>query len=88
MSEKEEMLNKLLKEASDDVSYANFRIEDLKRNLIDAETVLIEAKLRHKKLAEELRVYRDSQVDHNMTDRQKEIDDFKNKLPDLMKKFK
>lgn len=88
MSEQEEMLQKLLTEADADVYYAVRQIESLKRNIVDAETVLIEAKLRQKKLTEELRVYRDSQIDYEMTDRQKEISNFRNNLPEIMKKFK
>ncbi len=58
-----------------------------KKAAIDAETQLIAANLKYESLKEELRVYRNQHPKKELTYREKDIEEFRQKLPELMKKI-
>lgn len=67
---------------------ARAQIAAHKRAALEAESVLIEANIRSEKLKEELRIYRITTVSYEKTIEEKNIDDFKLRLPELLKKIK
>jgi hypothetical protein len=83
----EQMLLEKIKEAEVEQVSARMRIVELKRNIMDAETNLIECNLHQERLVEELRVLRLRTVNREQTPEQKEIERFRLVLPELLKKI-
>jgi regulator of replication initiation timing len=84
---KEEIIDKILK-TEESIHYVRAYIDDLREKITDAETRLIGHKLDLEKYQEELRVFVARLPDKSMTDRQKEIKDFKDKFPLMKEKVK
>lgn len=84
---KEEILEKILK-TEDTIHYVRVYIDDLRTKITDAETQLIGLKLDLEKYQEELKTFVSRLPDKSLTDRQKEIENFKNAYQNLKDKVK
>lgn len=85
----EEELMKQLQESDKVLRDARARVQQVKKDHVDAESALIEAKLHKDKIVEELRVWRYKNVDDlETTDREEDIERFRLLLPDLLDKVK
>ena len=84
----QEQLQQQLAEIDKDVSAARTVVASLKKQLMDAETVLIGANISRSKILEQMRILRNETVDREITDRQEDIERFKKLLPDLLKTVK
>lgn len=63
------------------------RLTEAKKRWTDAETQVIEAKLARDRSKEELRVHRATTVKYEMTPEEEDIERFRKRLPELMKKI-
>ena len=63
------------------------RFVSCKKDLLKIEDSIVELKVKLLKKQEELQRYSLSRVDKSKTDRSKEIEDFKVKMPDLLEKL-
>ncbi len=79
-------INERLSSLEDEMKSCRSLIASLKDAIIKAETKLIHTKINYDKLIEEKRLIESRKIDKSTTPRQQEILDFKNKLPDLLKK--
>lgn len=77
-----------IKAADVELHNATLNVSSAKRNLMNAETAYLEAKLAKERLVEELREYRLQKVDEELTYRDIDIARFKEVLPDLLKNDK
>lgn len=84
---KEDLIEKILK-TEDTIHYVRVYINDLRDKITDAETQLIGLKLDLDKYQEELKTFVSKFPDKSLTDRQKEIKDFKNTYQNLKDKVK
>lgn len=84
---KEDLIEKILK-TEDTIHYVRVYINDLRDKITDAETQLIGLKLDLDKYQEELKTFVSKLPDKSLTDRQKEIKDFKNTYQNLKDKVK
>jgi len=75
-----------IKEADQDREKYKEQIRKLEKQITNTETKLIEATLQRDRLTEQLRVYRNSLVKVQLTERDQEIEDFRAKYPDLCSK--
>jgi len=71
-----------------DMAAARSKIKSLNAEAIVVETNLIGLKLQKEALLEKHRLLESRTVDRNMTDRQKDIADFKVRLPEILLKDK
>jgi chromosome segregation ATPase len=70
-----------------EIAVSRSHIEKLREQLVKAESKLIEDKLHLDKLNEELRLTRARKMPTGLTDRQKEINAFRDRMPEVMKKL-
>lgn len=88
----EEDLLKQLAEADDNIKHASRRMREVAQELVKAETELIGAKVHKQKLVEQMRVLKlqlpeaESGYEPALA-REKEIEEFRKRLPELMKKI-
>ncbi len=83
----EEELLQQIAEADSEYRMALSKVNELKKTLLDAETVLININLHRARLREQLRVWRNQNVDDmETTDREEDIARFRKVLPELLKK--
>lgn len=85
MLTQEELLQKI-KEAVVEQKAARNAVTTLKRQLLDAESQVIFCNLTHERLVEDLRVCRNTTVSYELTEREKDIERFRQVLPDLLKR--
>lgn len=83
MLTQEELLQKI-KEAAVEQKDARNQLAALKRQCLDAETHLIHCNLNYERLVEDLRVCRNTTVSYELTEREKDIERFRQVLPDLI----
>ena len=89
MSEAEETTLKIkIEEASTEIIDARRELAEYKRKMLSAEDRLIASQLRQESLEEQLRLIVSQKVNVNLTDRQREIKDFKDKLESVLEKIK
>lgn len=81
-----EDIKKRLKDAENDYQLAQISIIKIKKLLIDSETKLIGAKINKEKATEELRIFYATTYIPEFDQRDKEIQDFREKYPELCKK--
>lgn len=85
MLPKEQEILAAIKDAEAEQKEARSQVDRLKKELLDAETCLIAATLHRERLAEDLRVYRNTTPRHEETLRDKEIADFRAKMEGFKK---
>lgn len=84
----EEELIKSIADAQFDVDSARFRVASAKKELAEAESKFTGCKLHLEILEEQLRVVLFYKPTYELSAREKEIAEFKEKLPDLLKRIK
>lgn len=87
MDQKENDLLNGIDNAERDRKHYKDTIRRLQKELADAESYLIEATIRRDRLKENLRVHRITTVKVVYTERERDIDSLRDKLPELMKKI-
>lgn len=87
MPTEDELLQKL-KEVEVELLNARAALADAKRRVIDSESTLIEVKLQQERLREELRIHRNETVNEEITERDKDIERFKQVLPSILENDK
>lgn len=87
MAATEQELLKAIAEVELEQKEARSLVAFHKRAAIDAESSLIAANLTRERLAEELRRLRLSTVRYEMSAEDKDIEEFRARLPDLLKKI-
>lgn len=81
-------LLKLIADADVELHNATLAVSKAKRDHTNAETLYLETKLAKERLLEQLRIYRLTTVDYELSHREKDIARFKEALPDLLKNDK
>jgi hypothetical protein len=87
MTTKEQEILAAIKEVEVEQKNVRSLVERYKRALLDAESDLIAANLLKEKLVEDLRVHRITTVKVEKSHRDLEIEAFRAKLPELLKKI-
>lgn len=82
-----EQLNLNLSKAEEDLKQARITIANIKKQLMNAETNLVNCKIAKDKAAEQLRVYKNQFVDRSETAEDIEMKRFKEALPGLKDKI-
>lgn len=80
----EEELLQQLKEAEDELHHAKRKVREVKSQLLDAETNLINAKLHRDRVKEALRVHLATTPKYEPTKRDEDIEQFREKHPELV----
>ena len=83
----EELIDSLV-DAKFELDSARSSLAAAKRELRDAESKLTGCKLRFEILTEELRVVQFYKITYEVDEREKEIADFKARMPELMERIK
>lgn len=83
-SNKEEELNSLLKETTQEYLEAQRKFLELKKRLFDAETVLINTALNKERASEALQFYLRTTYKKEISDRDIEIQKYREVMPELM----
>lgn len=86
MHPKEQAILAAIKEAEIEQKDARKQVDNLKTQILNAETRLIAANLLREKLVEELRVCRNTTVRYEETPRDREIAAFRAKMEDFKKR--
>jgi hypothetical protein len=87
MASEEELIASIA-DAQFDLDSARSSLAAAKRELRDAESKLTGCKLKFEILSEELRVIQFYKITHEVNEREKEIADFKARMPELMERIK
>lgn len=81
-------LRQAIENAEKELKQARNRVAVLKKAWTDAESEMISAKLTRDRLVEQMRIWRNANIDDlETTDREEDIERFKQVLPDLLKKI-
>lgn len=86
MLTKEQEILAAIKEVEVERRDARNKVDSLKKSLLDAESDLIAANLHLERLKEELRVVRMTTPKHEMSQREKDIEEFRSKMEDFKKR--
>lgn len=84
----EEELIKNIYDGELDVADARYRVEACKKDLLDAESKLIGSKIKLDTLNEQLRVILFYKSNYELSEREQEIAQFKERLPAILDKLK
>jgi chromosome segregation ATPase len=82
----EKKLEEKITDLMHDIASSRARISHLRSQLEDAESKLIEDKLQLENFKSELRIFHARQLPTGMTERQKEIAEFRERMADTLKK--
>lgn len=86
MSKEKEYID-LISSIEDQILSYTQSLKDVKKTATDIETKLIELKINKERTIELLRVLRNQAVNKEITDREKDIEEFKKKLPSILNKI-
>lgn len=81
-------LLKSLQDVNEESQIISEKYDILKRELISLESILINLKIRKSRLIEEIRLFRNSTINSEITEREQDIERFRQKLPELLEKIK